>query len=58
MSGQIIKSTLLGKKVLSLELKKLLVPSFMILTNGAVCQDLINLENNYRKKPIFPFQKQ
>ena len=42
---------------LSSDLKSLKVPSFMLLTEGAVNQNLEKLENKKRKKPIFPFQK-
>ena len=41
---------------LSTDLKKLKVPSFMLLSEGAANQNLQQLENKKRKKPIFPFQ--
>ena len=41
---------------LSTDLQNLSVPSFMLLTKGAVNQDLKQIENKYRNKPIFPFQ--
>ena len=42
---------------LSPDLQGLRCPSFMVLSSGAVNQDLKNLENHRRKRPIFPFQK-
>ena len=42
---------------LSPELKKLKVKSFMLLTEGAVNQDIRNLKNKYRKRPTYPFQE-
>ena len=42
---------------LSPELQGLSCPSFMVLSNGAVNQDLKNIDNHHRKKPIFPFQE-
>ena len=41
---------------LSPELKNLKVKSFMLLTDGVVNQDIKNLVNNNRKRPIYPFQ--
>ena len=41
---------------LSPELQELSVPSFMVLSNGAVNQDLSTIKNIHRKKQIFPFQ--
>jgi len=41
---------------LSPELKSLSAPSFMILTDGAVCQDIDRLKNKNRQRGIFPFQ--
>jgi len=41
---------------LSPELQSIPCPSFMALSNGAVNQDLNNIENRNRKKPTFPFQ--
>ncbi len=41
---------------LSPELQSLSSPSFMALTNGAVNQDLVKLENKNRIKKTFPFQ--
>ena len=41
---------------LSPELQSLSAPSFMILTDGAVCQHFANLENKHRQRPMFPFQ--
>lgn len=42
---------------LSPDLQGLSCPSFMALSNGAVNQDLKNIENQHRKKPTFPFQE-
>jgi len=42
---------------LSPDLQNLSVPSFMILTDGADNQNLQQIENQNRKKPIYPFQK-
>ena len=42
---------------LSPELQGLSCPSFMVLSNGAVNQDLKNIDNHHRKKPTFPFQE-
>ncbi len=42
---------------LSPDLQGLSCPSFMALSNGAVNQDLKNLDNHQRKRPIFPFQE-
>ena len=42
---------------LSPDLQGLSCPSFMALSNGAVNQDLKNIENNHRKRPTFPFQE-
>ena len=41
---------------LSPELQSLSAPSFMVLTDGAVCQNFEKLENKHRQRPIFPFQ--
>ena len=41
---------------LSPELQSLSAPSFMVLTDGAVCQHFDRLENKHRQRPIFPFQ--
>jgi len=41
---------------LSPELQELSVPSFMILSSGAVNQNLSTIKNIHRKKQIFPFQ--
>ena len=41
---------------LSPDLKNLKVKSFMLLTDGAVNQDIKNLENFNRKRPTYPFQ--
>ena len=41
---------------LSPELNYLKVKSFMLLTEGAVNQDIENLENYNRKRPTYPFQ--
>ena len=41
---------------LSPELQSLSTPSFMALTEGSVNQDLVNIENKYRNKNIYPFQ--
>ena len=42
---------------LSPDLQSLSCPSFMALSNGAVNQDLKNIENHHRNRPTFPFQK-
>ncbi len=42
---------------LSPELKKIKADNFMILTDGFVTQDLKRIKNFFRKKPIYPFQK-
>ena len=42
---------------LSPDLQSLSCPSFMALSNGAVNQDLKNIENHHRKRPTFPFQE-
>jgi len=42
---------------LSTELKKLKADNFMILTDGFVTQDFNRIKNLFRKKPIYPFQK-
>ena len=42
---------------LSPELQGLSCPSFMVLSNGAVNQDLKNIDNHHRKRPTFPFQE-
>lgn len=42
---------------LSPDLQALSCPSFMVLSNGAVNQDLKNIDNRNRKRPIFPFQE-
>ena len=42
---------------LSPDLQSLSCPSFMALSNGAVNQDLKNIDNYHRKRPIFPFQE-
>jgi len=42
---------------LSPDLQGLSCPSFMVLSNGAVNQDLKNIDNRNRKRPIFPFQE-
>ncbi len=39
------------------EIQSLSVPSFMILSDGAVNQDLRKLKNNHRNRPIYPFQE-
>ena len=41
---------------LSSELQSLLAPSFMVLSNGAVNQDLSSIKNIYRNRKIYPFQ--
>ena len=41
---------------LSPELQSLSVPSYLVLTDGAVCQHFDRLENKFRKRPLFPFQ--
>ena len=41
---------------LSPELQELLAPSFMVLSDGAVNQDLKSIENINRNKKIYPFQ--
>ena len=41
---------------LSPELQSLSAPSFMALTDGAVNQNLIGIENNNRNQKIYPFQ--
>jgi len=41
---------------LSPELQSLSAPSFMALTEGAVNQNLVGIENNNRKIKIYPFQ--
>jgi len=42
---------------LSPDLQGLSCHSFMALSNGAVNQDLKNIDNHHRKKPTFPFQE-
>jgi len=42
---------------LSPDLQGLSCPSFMALSNGAVNQDLKNIDNCLRKRPTFPFQE-
>ena len=42
---------------LSPELKKLNAKSYMLLTDGAVNQDIKNIKNNKRGKPIYPFNE-
>ena len=42
---------------LSPELMSLSAPSFMALTDGAVNQNLIGIENNNRIQQIYPFQE-
>ena len=42
---------------LSPELMSLSAPSFMALTDGAVNQNLIGIENNNRNQKIYPFQE-
>lgn len=42
---------------LSPELQSLSAPSYLMLTDGAVCQQFDRLENKFRKRPLFPFQK-
>ena len=42
---------------LSPELQSLSSPSFLVLSDGAVCQNFDILENKNRHRPIFPFQK-
>ena len=42
---------------LSPELQSLSAPSYLMLTDGAVCQHFDKLENKFRKRPLFPFQK-
>ena len=42
---------------LSPDLQGLSCPSFMALSNGAVKQDLKNIDNYHRKRPTFPFQE-
>ena len=41
---------------LSPELQSIPASSFMVLTDGAVCQHFDTLENKHRQRPIFPFQ--
>ena len=41
---------------LSPELQSIPASSFMVLTDGAVCQHFDTLENKNRQRPIFPFQ--
>ena len=41
---------------LSPELQSLSAPSYLVLTDGAVCQHFDRLENKFRKRPLFPFQ--
>ena len=41
---------------LSRELQSIPASSFMVLTDGAVCQYFDTLENKHRQRPIFPFQ--
>ena len=41
---------------LSPELQSLSAPSFMALTDGAVNQNLVGIENNNRNQKIYPFQ--
>jgi microcystin degradation protein MlrC len=42
---------------LSPDLQGLSCHSFMALSNGAVNQDLKNIDNHHRKRPTFPFQE-
>ena len=42
---------------LSPDLKKIKSKSFMILSDGAVNQNIESLSNNFRKSNIFPFSK-
>ena len=42
---------------LSPELQSLSAPSFMALTDGAVNQNLVGIENNNRNQKIYPFQE-
>ena len=39
------------------EIKSLSAPSYMVLSDGAVNQNLKALTNNHRNRPIYPFQK-
>ena len=41
---------------LSPELQSLSAPSYLVLTDGAVCQHFARLENKFRKRPLFPFE--
>ena len=41
---------------LSPELQSLSAPSYLMLTDGAVCQNFDRLENKFRKRPLFPFE--
>jgi len=41
---------------LSPELQSLSAPSYLVLTDGAVCQHFDRLENKFRKRPLFPFE--
>jgi microcystin degradation protein MlrC len=41
---------------LSPELQSLSAPSYLLLTDGAVCQNFDRLENKFRKRPLFPFE--
>ena len=42
---------------LSPDLKKIRSKSYMVLSDGAVNQNITELTNNFRKKNIFPFSK-
>jgi len=42
---------------LSSELKETTANTFMVLSNGAVNQDIDSLKNHNRPVPTFPFQK-
>ena len=41
---------------LSPELQSISAPSYLMLTDGAVCQHFARLENKFRKRPLFPFE--
>jgi microcystin degradation protein MlrC len=41
---------------LSLDLQNLLVPSLMVLSDGAVNQDLRSITNSQRNRKTYPFQ--
>ena len=42
---------------LSPDLQSFSCPSFMVLSSGAVNQDLKSIENHHRNRPTFPFQE-